>query len=582
MITAVHDFRLQVELERRRRQSEQATTYTADTLDGYSLNPYEYIVERLGWTPWSGALTSDGSHPRSATGDGKPGQVEVINAYTLAIQQQLERHAFDQGEITADELEVWQPGQVIQNWIRVESGNLVGKTKLASGLFSHFFDAFPSIIYTFAPSAEQINDLLWKEIRDRNNRDLPGHVQMVPRLNVAADHFATGKATNDSNDSGIERIHGQHHPYLMFILDEAEGVADFVYEALEGMDTGLVVIVLLLANPRTRSSRFHKIAALPYVRSFRISTLDHPNVVYGRQIIPGAATREWVERRVENEEYCEVVAAHSEDESTFELPWRPGIIYKPKPPAFWRILGIAPANIADDTFCSIGRYEAAALRQAQGPIAGEFPHIARMGVDVARFGRDSGTLYIRHDGRVWREAVFSQLRQTVYFRGIKQAALALAAQGVTDLIVRVDGGGGFGGGVIDLLLEDVELAKAFEFFEVEEVHFQAVPYDEAAFADLVTEMYYHTGEAMKALALIDPPAALEADLCERPFTWVKWKGVDVKKLRSKDEFKKKVKRSPDDGDGCSLCVAPDYLFEPKEQEYVRTVYDPVRLGGWRR
>ncbi len=534
--------------------------------DKYRLDPAAYIRNELGWEPWAGS-------------DDKPGQLEVIDAYRLAIAQQLERHRFDQGEITADALTVWQPGQIIQNWIRVESGNLIGKTKLASGLFSHFFDCFPSIIYTFAPSAEQINDLLWKEIRnDRNGRDLPGKVLTgVPRLNESANHFATGKATNDSNDSGIERVHGQHHPFFMIAGDEAEGIANFVYDAIDGMDTGVVFIVLLLANPRTRRSRFHKIAALPYVRSFRISTLDHPNVVSGRQVIPGAATREWVERRVGNEEYCEVASAHSEDEHTFELAWRPGTIYRPKAPFFWRVLGIAPAGAADDVFCPVGRFEAAKARQ---PV-GEFPHIARIGVDVARYGSDSGTVYVRHDGRVWREAVLSKRNTTAYFQAIKQAALRLDQLGVTDLVVRVDGSGGFGGGVVDLLLADVELHTAFDFFEVEEVHFQAVPYDIEAFVDLITEMYYHAAEALKALALTNPPEALEADLCERPFSWVKYRGHDVKKLRPKDEFKRKLRRSPDDGDGLALCVAPDYLFEPREQELVRQVYDPVRIGGWR-
>jgi hypothetical protein len=549
------------------RVKTRASKRKKGRFDKYRLDPAAYIRQELGWEPWRGS-------------EEKPGQMEVIDAYTLAIRQQLEKNAYEQGERNLDELTVWRPGQLIQNWIRVESGNLVGKTKLASGLFSQFFDCFPSIIYTFAPSAEQINDLLWKEIRnDRGGeRNLPGRVLEIPRLKESADHFAVGRATDNSNDSGIERLHGQHHPYLMFILDEAEGVADFVYEALEGMDTGVVVIVLLLANPRTRRSRFHKLAALPYVRSFRISTLDHPNVVSGRQVIPGAATREWVERRADNAEYCERVNTHEEEEFTFELTWRPGIIYRPKPLFFWRVLGIAPANIVDDVFCSVGRYEAAKGRRH----GGEFPTIARIGVDAARFGSDFGTVYVRHNGRVWREAVLSKRRTGAYFRAIKAAALRLDKLGVTDLVVRVDGSGGFGGGVVDLLLADVDLRQAFDFFEVEEVHFQAVPYDIEAFTDLITEMYYHAAEALRTLALDDPPEALEADLCERPFSWVKSRGYDVKKLRPKGEFKKKVGRSPDDGDGLALCVAPDYLFEPRQQELVRQVYDPVRIGGWRR
>ncbi len=37
-------------------------------------------------------------------------------------------------------------------------------------------------------------------------------------------------------------------------------------------------------------------------------------------------------------------------------------------------------------------------------------------------------------------------------------------------------------------------------------------------------------------------------------------GVAVKKLEDKDAFRKRVKRSPDDGDGFVLAVAPDVLW----------------------
>ena len=38
------------------------------------------------------------------------------------------------------------------------------------------------------------------------------------------------------------------------------------------------------------------------------------------------------------------------------------------------------------------------------------------------------------------------------------------------------------------------------------------------------------------------------------------KGVDVKKLTPKDQFRTKHGRSSDDGDGFVLATAPDFLF----------------------
>lgn len=527
-----------------------------------------FIKEKLGWQPWSGTAA-------------EPGQMEVIEAYNLAVAQQIEKARFELDEIDEAELKHWQPGQVIQNWIRVESGNLVGKTKLAAGLFSHFFDVFPSIIYTFAPSWTQIQNLLWKEIRvDRKAAGRPGRVMSgEPALKLDDDRFATGLATNDSYGTGIERIQGQHHPYLMFIADEAEGISDVVFNALEGMDTGVVVIVLLLANPRTRSSKFHAIRELPYVVNFRINTLTHPNVVSGRQIIQGAATRDWVFRRLQNEEYCDEVEEHDEDAHTFEVEWLPGKIFRPKAVTFWRILGVAPENLADDTFCPFGRYEAAKHRD---PYDGDDPTVARLGMDCARYGADDGTLYVRYAGKLYRSALFSQRRQTEYARRTKSTIQSLVRQGVKDIELRIDAGGGYGSGVADIMLEDGDIQRGIdlttgdtgeketdhpffglESFRIIEVHFNGTPHEEDAFFDRATEIYYHLGEALRVLRLEKPPDKLEADICERAFEWKKKKGVDVKRLVDKEQFKKKVSRSPDDGDGAALSSAPDTIFKRK-------------------
>lgn len=524
-------------------------------LGDYQYEPAAYIREQLGWEPWGGS-------------DGHPGQLEIIDAYTLALRQQHERDAFQQGEISEADLVWWQPGQVIKNQIRLEAGHTVGKTKLASGLVSHFFDCFvPSIIYTYAPTWEQVHDLLWKEIKsDRKDKGLTGRVLETCEIKTEeAAHFAKGRATNDAGGKGTERAQGQHGKYLMFVLDEAEGVADFVYNAVDSMKSGGISIVLMLANPRTRSSRFHKARLLAPVQSFRMSCIWHPNVLAGREIVPGAVRRDYVRDMIEK--HCQIVAEHSEDDHTFELPFEvtvgdtfyaPGTIYKPNAEFLFRVLGIAPANLADNALITVGRYDAACQRVT--PIAVD-PKRARIGVDVARFGKDAGTAYISFAGCVWRSRQFWQLDSNDYFASIKQDALELPAS-VVSLHIRVDGGGGFGSGVIDKLKIDHDLITRFPDFEVIEVHFNGSAHDQASYLDIATEMYAETAESLKGICVIDPPETLEADLCERLYGWRNLAGVAVKKLESKDEFRKptRVGRSPDDGDGFVLAVAPDFCF----------------------
>lgn len=432
-------------------------------------------------------------------------------------------------------------------------------TKISSGLVNHFFDCFvPSIVYTFAPSFEQVHDLLWKEIKaDRAGKNLPGRILDLAIIR-SPNHFAKGRAASDAQGAGSERVQGQHGKYLMFVLDEAEGIADFVWDAVNSMTSGGISIVLMLANPRTRASRFHRIAELSTVKSFRISCLWHPNVLEGREIIPGAVRRDYVETMIE--EHCEQVDFHIPDDYTFEVHWRPGRIYRPDAEFLFRVLGIAPANLSDNTFIPIGRYETACHRE---PDPHDHPEAVRFGVDVARYGNDLGTIYCRHKGRVWRVAQMAKLDTVEYTQRLITEIMPFKDQGVTSVHVRVDGGGGFGGGVIDQLKRERTLAEAFPDFQVFEVHFNASPRTPKSYADLVTEMYADASDALQTISIDNPPTTLEADLCERPYRWATHKGLAVKELEPKEIFKRRIGRSPDDGDGFVLAVAGDHLFRRK-------------------
>lgn len=530
--------KVKIEKERRRRGLSGKSRF-----EQYRFEPIRYIIDKLGWHPWAG----DADHP---------GQVEVLQAYELALRQLHERYDYEQGTLTVDQLQYWTPGQVIRNRIRVEAGHTVGKTMVASGIFSHFFDTCPpAIIYSFAPSYEQINDLLWKEIRTaRRNANLPGRVLEVPELKLGGNHFAKGRATNDSHGRGTERVQGQHGKYLMFIVDEAEGVADFVFDAIESMSSGGIAIVLMLANPRTRTSKFYKQRTREDVANFRISCVWHPNVLADREVVPGAVRREYVENMVRD--HCEIVSVHNADQHTFELPWRPGVIYKPDAECMFRVLGIAPANLSDNTFVTVGRYEAACKRE---PVSHE-PTKARIGIDVARYGTDAGTIYCRHDGVVWREASIQGQDTNAYLDKLRLLLERLHKAGVTDIEIRVDGGGGYASGIIDPLKIDMKIRRMFEEVELREVHNNGTPHDESSYYDTVTEMYANAGETLKGIAVLNAPPLLEADLTERTYKFVNDSGRSVKKLTDKEQFKAKYGRSPDDGDGFVLCVAPDHIF----------------------
>jgi hypothetical protein len=408
----------------------------------YQFDATGYIKEQLGFDVWRG---QDGTS-----------QADIVDYYEKVLRQLHERRDYEHGDKAVDQLIDWQPGQVIQNWISVDAGHNVGKTFIGAALVSHFFDNFtPSIVYCFAPGWDQINDLLFKEIRrQREGRNLRGRVlDGEPRINYKGNHFVTGKATNNSNNTGTERAQGQHGEYLMFVIDEAEGVPKFVFDAVRSMSSGGICVVLVLRNPRTTICEAHKIRRESTCKSFRISCFDHPNVRGDREVIPGSVRRDYVEGMLEG---CEGVSEHREDDYTFELAWRKGIIYRPSLEFLWRVLGIASSKGTDDTFCPPGRYEAAIGRSAYD---GDDKADAWIGIDAARYGNDKGTIYYRHAGRVRKFAEISKQDGFEYYIKAKECCRTLQSLGAKRIKVRMDAGGGYHSTCCDNLRRDADLRK---------------------------------------------------------------------------------------------------------------------------
>lgn len=508
--------------------------------DRYRFDPIGYIGDVFGGKPWRGI-------------DGNPGQYEILTDYALCLKKQHEKRAYEENPDT--ELTVYTPGEKIQNWFRVEAGHGVGKTRLAAWIVSHFFDCFiPSITYCYAPTFPQINDLLFKEIRvDRSGRDdLPGRVLKRPEITTdVGDHFVKGKATSGAK---TESIHGQHVAYHLFVLDEAEGLPSVLWDAIKAMTTGGIAVVIMLANPRTRVSEFHKCASLPYVRSYRLSCLSFPNVYYGKELVHNGTGRDYVNDMIDK--HCVVVDKHNADLFTFEVNWRKGDIFKPNAEFMFRVMGVAPLVSSDDTFAPVGRFDAAMSRDVAA--AGE---VATIGIDAARYGGDKGTIYCRRGDRVWLHREIEKQDGYAYYIAAKSLIDELMSDGVKEVYVRVDGGGGYGSTVIDNLQHNDDLYEKLAEFQVSEVHFNGVPYDTELFADRVSELYYHAGEALHVLAIDDNVSGtLKDDLCYRRYKNVIKSGRDVKRLRSKDEYRADYKRSPDHGDGFALAVAPQFIF----------------------
>ncbi len=181
--------------------------------------------------------------------------------------------------------------------VAVKAGNGIGKGFTAAVAALWFLASHkPATVLTTAPTARQVRHILWREIHrvHQNAACGQGGHLFHTRLNLDDDRFALGLSTDQA-----DQFQGFHSPNMLIIVDEAEGVSDTIFEAIEAVMTSGNVKLLLIGNPTSDDGAFRR--AFHQDRSLyhtlTISALESPNVASNQVIIPGLTTREWVEER---------------------------------------------------------------------------------------------------------------------------------------------------------------------------------------------------------------------------------------------------------------------------------------------
>lgn len=163
--------------------------------------------------------------------------------------------------------------------VAVQSAHGVGKSFLAATLASWWVDTHPpddTIVVTTAPSLDQVHAILWQEIGSLHDRaGLPGVVQKTDRWVIGDRLVGMGRKPPDYNESAFQGI---HRKYVLVILDEACGVPEWLWTAVETITTADTCRLLAIGNPDDPNSRFRKICQEDNGwKSFKISVFDSPN-----------------------------------------------------------------------------------------------------------------------------------------------------------------------------------------------------------------------------------------------------------------------------------------------------------------
>jgi len=422
-----------------------------------------------------------------------------------------------------------------------------GKTFLAGNIVLWYLYAHrPSIVLTTAPTWRQVEKLLWKELRASYARAgvLGGNLlPKSPELQLIHDQwYAAGLSTNQP-----DRFQGYHEKHILVVVDEAAGVPEDIFEAIQGVLTSEHSRLLLLGNPTSIGGTFHKAFRSPGYHTIHISAFDTPNFT----------TFGITEQDFHDNTWEAKIAGPLPNPKLITPAWAYDkfVTWGPDSPAYQaRVMGNFPEG-ADDTLIPLAWVEAAQARWLDA----EPGEPVEIGCDVARYGSDESVIAIRRGGRVEPLLVYAQ-KDTMETAGLVKAAHA--ETGAT--AIKVDEIG-IGAGVVDRLRELKCPAVG--------VNVASAPVEPERFTNLRTELWWNLRELLNPNPRANPnPIALPPDdelLAD--LTNVKYR-LDSRgrmQLESKEEIKKRLGRSPDRGDAVVLAFAPSVSHDPAALSVLR-------------
>ncbi len=234
--------------------------------------------------------------------------------------------------------------EAVRDYDRVacKSGRRVSKSHTAGGTALWWYASHPDArVVMSSTTARQVDAILWRElsmlraragrcvsckaeIADMIDRGVPavvaeqriarpcphsaiidGEIGMLARTGLKSDDFREIWGFTASQAEAVQGIAGSR---LLFIIDEASGVPQPIYDAIEGNRAGGAK-VLLLGNPtrnegeffdafhsKSRHAKSRATDGIGY-HNITISSTDSPNVKEGRVVVPGLATSEFIRER---------------------------------------------------------------------------------------------------------------------------------------------------------------------------------------------------------------------------------------------------------------------------------------------
>lgn len=398
--------------------------------------------------------------------------------------------------------------------VSIRSGHGVGKSSLdAWAVIIFMLTHYPCKVPICSPTKHQLSDVLIPEITAwwramppflRNLMDITAerfYLRNAPESNFAA--FRTG---NKANPEALQGFHSQH---VLFVLDEASGIPDVVFEVAEGALSTHGARVLMTSNPTRLSGYFFDSHHLHREHWHTMRVACHESSRVSKRYIQDMAER------------------YGEDSNVFKI----------------RVMGEFPR--ADSDAAIPMHLVEAAIERDVAPTS----YRVVWGLDVARFGDDDSAL-ARRAGNVMPDLVMGwhgldTMATVGRVYDLYRDAMAKGKEFVPSSIM-VDSIG-IGAGVVDRLRELGLPARGINVAES--------PSGDNRFMRLRDQLWWRAREWFEGLdvSMVDD-ARLISEM-----TSVRYKMLSSGKIsiEQKDEYKKRVSRgrSPDYADSFMLTFA---------------------------
>lgn len=432
---------------------------------------------------------------------------------------------------------------VVDNkYTAVRSCHSSGKSHIAARAIASWVDTHPIddvFVVSTAPSAPQVKAILWRYLKSIHRKaSLPGYITEaeVPEWKIDGRLVGWGRKPADLNspEEAATAFQGIHAKFVLVVLDEAGGIPEWLWNAVDTLVTSPTNRVLAIGNPDDPASHFEKICKPGSGwHSIKISAYDCP--AFTGEVVPEyveeqLVSREWVEERKrswgeDSPLYVSKVLAEFPDTSENNLI-----------STLW-LRNAIERDFSGEAIADYGKYS----------------------LDVARMGRDESVL------GYWRGGMFRILKSV---RGINDTMKLVAwlsrerdAHPAAKFIVDADG---VGGPVFDRARELRIPISAF--------YAGRRAYKPKKFVDRRSEQWWALRDLFEAgLVDIDPEdEILHAQLLSIRFSEESNGRI---KVESKKEMKKRGLPSPDRADTLTMVTAPmddwtDSYMDPSTGAFV--------------